>query len=55
MFKAVTHPKLKKYLMESGTQVQQLNFALLTKLACFVCRETTEQRRLESLFDIFVK
>ena len=55
MFRDITNAKLRKYLMESVSQVHALNFTFLCKLALFMCKETPEQNRLEFLFDVFTK
>jgi len=55
MFRDVKNSKLRKYLMESVSQVQSLNFSFLCDLALFMCRKDGEQVKLEFLFDVFTK
>jgi hypothetical protein len=55
MFKDIKHPKLRKYLMESVSQVHTLNFSFLCDLALFMCRKDGAKVKLEFIFDIFTK
>ena len=55
MFKDLKNSKLKKYLMQSVSQVQGLTFTFIADLVLVFCKQGEDSDRLEFLFDIFSK
>ena len=55
MFKDIKNSKLKKYLMQSVSQVHGLTFTFIADLVLVFCKQGEDRDRLEFLFDIFSK
>ena len=55
MFRDIKNSKLRKYLLDSCSQVTALNFSFLCNLALVVCREVPLESRVDFLFDVFTR
>jgi hypothetical protein len=55
MFRDIKNSKLRKYLLDSCSQVTALNFSFLCNLALVVCRNVPLESRVDFLFDVFTR